>query len=294
MVNMRTEYLLARRHPVLVLANYCQFDPSMKVEFKRVQSRMLLWCLTGQGRVTANGHSYDFRPDDFLLLPWNHAIAYHTDRQHPFLLGGVHVIPDLAPDTPIVFEVAHVPNSELFDVPSRRDAPVQGCEGVLRGTLAVTPGLSHLADYCVAWFQQGPHGEAEARMLGTLMLAEMERVAATLGAEALPEQFQAMLAELRACLADPFSLTALSTQAHCSVATLNRQFQRHLGLSPLQWLTRERLAKAARLLMTTRLPIGAIGQEVGITDPYYFTKCFTKRYGLSPTAYRRQMSMLMR
>jgi len=254
---------------------------------------MLLWCLNGRGQVTVNAQSFTFGPNDFLFLPWEHAITYQADLLHPFLLGGVHVIPDFALDVPITYGVAHTLDSPLFDVPARRDAPMRGCDEIIHGVLSATPGLAHLAEYCVVWFQQSSRVEAEARLLGTLFLAEIERVAATQGQVMdAPAQLQSLLTAVRARLDEPFTLTMLAAQARCSIPTLIRLFQRHLGLPPLQWITRERLAQATRLLMTTRLPISVIGQTVGICDPYYFTKCFTKRYGMPPTAYRRRMSIM--
>lgn len=282
-------------NPVLVLANIFQFGADMALGFGCVQSRMLLWCITGQGRVTVNGQAFDIRPEAFLFLPWNHAISYHADPQHPFMLAGAHLIPDYAGDAPIQYDVAHTAESVLFNAPARRDAPLPGCDGVMTGTLSAASGLVHLIEYCVTWFQRELRVDAEARMLAVLLLAEITRVNTQPGQPtSTPESLRSLLTTLQTRLAEPFTLDMLAAQVHCSLPTLNRLFQRHLGMSPLQWLIHERLTSAAQLLMTTHLPIGAIGQAVGIHDPYYFSKCFTKRYGMPPTAYRRRMSMLMR
>ena len=45
-----------------------------------------------------------------------------------------------------------------------------------------------------------------------------------------------------------------------SVATLHRQFVRHLGCSPLRWVAQQRLELAKQLLSTTRNSIRQVGE----------------------------------
>ena len=59
------------------------------------------------------------------------------------------------------------------------------------------------------------------------------------------------------------------------------------GESPGKFVTSQRLLKAAELLETTQLTVGAIADELGYCDGFYFSRQFTKQTGLSPTAYRK-------
>lgn len=59
----------------------------------------------------------------------------------------------------------------------------------------------------------------------------------------------------------------------------------------MQWVAQQRLHCAAHLLMTTGLPIGEIGCRVGMDDPYHFSKWFTRHQQMTPTAFRKAMSM---
>ena len=58
------------------------------------------------------------------------------------------------------------------------------------------------------------------------------------------------------------------------------------GLSPMEYLASRRVAQARILLFSTTLSIKEIAFRCGFSDPYYFTKVFTKRTGLCPTRYR--------
>src|ERR1700720_2637532 len=86
------------RTSVVLLANWFQFAAAERALNTRVLSRMLLWCQEGRGRVRVNGVWYAMQPDDFLFLPWQHEVLYLADGHEPFRVGGIHIIPDHAPD----------------------------------------------------------------------------------------------------------------------------------------------------------------------------------------------------
>jgi AraC-like DNA-binding protein len=59
------------------------------------------------------------------------------------------------------------------------------------------------------------------------------------------------------------------------------------GVRPLEYLMQRRLERAQFLLLTTRVPVKQVAAEVGIADAAYFTRAFTRRCGISPSAYRQ-------
>lgn len=68
---------------------------------------------------------------------------------------------------------------------------------------------------------------------------------------------------------------------------LFRLFKQETGVSLQEYLIAFRMKKACDLLRGTAYPIGAVGRSVGYPDPLYFTRVFHKRFGMSPSAYRR-------
>ena len=61
-----------------------------------------------------------------------------------------------------------------------------------------------------------------------------------------------------------------------------------VGCAPNEYVRILRMKKAAELLLTTDLNIAEIGFQVGINDPFYFSRCFKKSFGKSPLQYRKQ------
>jgi AraC-like DNA-binding protein len=76
--------------------------------------------------------------------------------------------------------------------------------------------------------------------------------------------------------------------AGVSVPHFFRCFNKATGASPMDWLRRERINQAKRLLSETDELIRVIAEQVGYRDPFYFSRDFRKLVGVSPRLYRKQ------
>jgi len=67
---------------------------------------------------------------------------------------------------------------------------------------------------------------------------------------------------------------------------LTNSFKKVMRISPQAFLINLRMGKAASLLKNTSLPVSTIAQQVGYEDPLTFSRSFSKKFDLSPRAYR--------
>ncbi|MEM7626256.1 MAG: AraC family transcriptional regulator [Planctomycetota bacterium] len=88
--------------------------------------------------------------------------------------------------------------------------------------------------------------------------------------------------------AEPWSLPRIARRVHVEPSYLARLFTRHTGLPPMAYLNRLRLERAAALLLSGELPVGVVGQRVGLDDPNYFARRFRQHFGQSPSGFRAQ------
>ena len=65
-------------------------------------------------------------------------------------------------------------------------------------------------------------------------------------------------------------------------------FHREMGVSPQEYLMQIRMDRAASYLRETEEAIKSVAEQVGYTDSLAFSKAFRRRFGLSPSEYRRQ------
>ena len=82
-------------------------------------------------------------------------------------------------------------------------------------------------------------------------------------------------------------LDKLVTLSGLSVSSLNRAFNRAVGLSPAAYHIRLRMRRGAELLRTTDLTVTEIADRCGYDDTNYFSRLFRKTMGVSPREYRR-------
>lgn len=85
---------------------------------------------------------------------------------------------------------------------------------------------------------------------------------------------------------EPLTLEEIAARSKISVRHLNRIFQSYYQTTPISYLQRLRLERARMLLRQSGLPITKISYECGFNDSNYFTRRFSKTYGLSPKAFR--------
>ena len=101
------------------------------------------------------------------------------------------------------------------------------------------------------------------------------------------ERTRLLLDYIEAHYAEDVSLADMASSAHISTSEALRCFKRALQTTPYRYLVDYRLFKAAELLSSTDLPVGAVAQAAGFHQQSYFGKCFKGRTGLAPREYRQ-------
>ncbi len=91
---------------------------------------------------------------------------------------------------------------------------------------------------------------------------------------------------MRTRLRESLSLRDLAELAGLSTSQFSSIFRSRTGYSPVDYMIRLRLSRAAWLLDSTQLSIKEIAAEVGYDDPLYFSRRFSSVYRTSPRAYR--------
>jgi two-component system response regulator YesN len=84
------------------------------------------------------------------------------------------------------------------------------------------------------------------------------------------------------------SLTEVAAQAHLSPSHFSTVFSQETGQTFKDYLTEIRIRTAKELLRTTTLKSFEIADQIGYSDPHYFSYVFRKHTGLSPKEFRLQ------
>ncbi|WP_438486926.1 GlxA family transcriptional regulator [Streptomyces sp. S186] len=84
----------------------------------------------------------------------------------------------------------------------------------------------------------------------------------------------------------PLSLRELAAREAMSVRTFTRRFREEVGMSPVRWLTRQRVERARQLLEESELTVDRIAAESGFGTAASLRQHFQAALGVSPRAYR--------
>lgn len=85
------------------------------------------------------------------------------------------------------------------------------------------------------------------------------------------------------------SVEFLASEMNMSRATFYRRMEDIMQDSPSNFVKQFRLKRAVQLLRQRKLNISEVSYQTGFKNPRYFSKCFQKEFGMSPSAYLKQM-----
>jgi AraC family transcriptional regulator len=102
-----------------------------------------------------------------------------------------------------------------------------------------------------------------------------------------PDALLRVVARVQADLAADLRLDALAAEARLSPAHFQRAFTRTAGVSPAAYVARVRLERAAFALRVQRTTALGVALSVGFSNADTFTRAFRRRFGTTPSAYRR-------
>ncbi|MEM1118915.1 MAG: AraC family transcriptional regulator [Bacteroidota bacterium] len=88
-------------------------------------------------------------------------------------------------------------------------------------------------------------------------------------------------------ISEPIQVAQLAAIAGTSQFHFSRMFKQLTGETPYQFIARQKINEAKRLLLETDMKITTISFRVGFCDPGHFARVFKKQLGITPTEFRR-------
>jgi len=94
---------------------------------------------------------------------------------------------------------------------------------------------------------------------------------------------------VHAHVSESISIDSLAELAELSAFHFSRVFKQATGITPLQFVTRERMLQAQQLIRETSRSLIEIALEVGYTSPSHFAQVFRRTVGMAPTEFRNAL-----
>jgi transcriptional regulator GlxA family with amidase domain len=179
---------------------------------------------------------------------------------------------------------------------ARRYPAVRVEPGVLyvdEGDVMTSAGTAAGIDLCLHIVRLD-HGAEIANAVARRMVVQPHRdggqaqyVEAPVPSLAGSDLFSATLTWMTENLDQPVTVEDLAERAAMSPRTFARRFRATTGTTPLQWVVRQRVVLAQRLLETTDEPVERIAERCGFGTAAGLRLHFRRSLATSPQAYRR-------
>ncbi|MBD3314923.1 MAG: helix-turn-helix domain-containing protein [Chitinivibrionales bacterium] len=89
---------------------------------------------------------------------------------------------------------------------------------------------------------------------------------------------------------EKLSVNDIAHEANLSASHFSRVFKAEMGVSPMDYLMEVRLDCAKRMLRVGEATISQIALECGFNASAYLSQCFAKKFGMSPSDFRKNYS----
>ena len=120
------------------------------------------------------------------------------------------------------------------------------------------------------------------------ILAKLQEEQRRNEAHAIPKRIRRALEEINRHYDDPeLSVENLARQAGVSAVYFRREFASCIGMSPIEYLTKVRMENAKALLGTALYSVTEVAIRCGFESISYFSQCFKKQFGVSPSQLRK-------
>ena len=248
---------------------YPKAEHHHRIREKGVGQYVLIYCVDGSGFYVVDGKRHEVKKNQYFILPIGKPHEYGATEGHFWTVYWLHFCGKAAH---VFAEGAATPQTINVTMQSRISERINIFDEILT-TLHFGDSIEDLR-YASSLLS---HFLASMRYLGQF------RRAKTSAEKDIVEQaihYMRENIENRITMAEVLRYVGYS-QSHFSTV-----FKKKTGMSPLSYFNRLKVEHACQLLKTTDLKVNMICYKVGIEDPLYFSRLFSKVMGMSPTDYR--------
>jgi AraC-like DNA-binding protein/mannose-6-phosphate isomerase-like protein (cupin superfamily) len=230
---------------------------------------ILIYCMEGKGLVKIKDKEYNIKPGNFIIIPTGVPHKYAADERSPWTIYWVHF---KGANTHSLVNKFLTQNESYYGSVEYQESRFKLFEEMYSN---LEMGYSNdnlcYANICL------PH------FLSSFVYKENYNVSPKKQSK---NQINHSINYMRQHIDEMLSLQAIAASINLSASHFSFIFKKSTGFPPIEYFNHLKVQKACQYLLFTDLRIKEIANNLGIEDPYYFSRMFTKVIGVSPGIYR--------
>ena len=233
------------------------------------EQHILLYCQEGKGTAVINGEEYQLNPGEFMVIPKGIPHHYAADEITPWTLYWIHFKGDII-------------TGLFYNFISKN--------GNYKGYVDHNDTRTHLFEDLYLNLEMGYSNEnlcyvnlCLLHFLSSFLFTENYNFG---DKKQTIDTVNISIGFMQKNIDKMLTLKEMAEWVNLSRSHFSFVFKKKTGFSPLEYFNHLKVQKACQYLLFTDLRIKEIADKLGIEDPYYFTRMFTKLMGMSPGTYR--------
>lgn len=247
---------------VLCGTSYC--DGNYKIERPQSVFGTIEYVISGTGTIFLNGKKYTASAGDAYFLPPNTDQFYYSDDKCPWtkvffnMTGSMmkHLSEEYSLENQVVFNNCDIcaEIKEIIEIFKDNDNTPYNIQE--KSFLVIQKIFLNI-------YKQG------------------------LNSQSYPKEVTIIKDYIDSHLTGNISLEEISKMVFLSKNFVIRLFKNHIGMTPYDYFLNKKMELSKQLLTTTSMPIKQISNYLGFDNPRYYSRCFFKKYGVSPSHYKK-------
>jgi AraC-like DNA-binding protein len=248
------------RQQGISMAGISHVAPPYLISRPDPQFHLVAYTISGTANLSLPDGEYILRPGDIFAAPAHSPYSYHPSGDWHF--GWFHLM-----DLP---HWRSMRNSDVFIRPGRDFYKIiLSMEGFIEESLKCQPD-----------------GNIATRSYADIILFYLERELAV-QEDAVVGRLHSVWAQVNRHLSYQWTVEKLAELVPCSAPQLFRDIAAHHESTPMEMVTRLRIARVKELLRNSDYTLEHIANLVGYATPFALSRCFKRYTGISPREYRQ-------
>jgi AraC-like DNA-binding protein/uncharacterized RmlC-like cupin family protein len=262
-------------HPVIknLYITDIGFYPKAKGHYrereKGADEHILIYVIKGKGNVKIEEETIEMNTGNFVFIPAKSKHLYEADESDPWSIYWLHFLGELSENIIELMLQQHTSYKGNVDVNARR---------------------SQLFDELYLNLERGYSMENLCYVNMSLSHFLSSFIYGTrfnqLDIENREDSVNTSINFMQDNLHKPLSLQEIAKKINLSPSHFSYIFRHKTGFSPIEYFNHLKMQKACQYLLFTDMRVKEISDHVGLADPYYFSRLFSKLMGISPMEYR--------